>query len=389
MSDTLPPPRAPRASLRDHLRRAWERLRGGELTPERAAWSVALGLFIGTQPLPGLHLPIVVTLCVPLRLDAVVAYAAANISIPPIAPLLWLGAVQLGACLLHGRPLPLSMAGARMLMNAGPGPLLGALVLGALALGTSLAVLGGVLTYVFARARVERGALRVHDPLEEAIVRTAMRFAHAASKRGSYYYVRGKLRSDPSTRAVASRAPLGHVLDLGCGRGQLAILLLESGAAASLHGVDWDARKVALAARAAVGLTASFEVGDVRKAVERALSADTVLLIDVLHYFDRATQDALLERVAAALRPGGLLLVREADRARGWRSWLTRVQESVGTALRFNRGERVLFRDVTRELVPLLEARGIQCIVEPCWGSTPLSNVLLVARRPAGGQAPG
>jgi hypothetical protein len=55
----------------------------------------------------------------------------------------------------------------------------------------------------------------------------------------------------------------------------------------------------------------------------------------------------------------------------------------VFTAVRFNRGERVVLPDVARELVPRLEARGMRCEVRPCWGSTPYSNVLLVAVRPA------
>jgi O-methyltransferase involved in polyketide biosynthesis len=109
--------------------------------------------------------------------------------------------------------------------------------------------------------------------------------------------------------------------------------------------------------------------------------ADTVLLVDVLHYFDRATQDAILVNAASRVKPGGRLLVREADTGRGWRSTMTRIEEGFFTAIKFNRGERVLFRDVARELVPLLEARGFRCSIEPCWGGTPFSNVLLVATR--------
>jgi hypothetical protein len=60
---------------------------------------------------------------------------------------------------------------------------------------------------------------------------------------------------------------------------------------------------------------------------------------------------------------------------------VTRTAEGFFTAIRFNRGERVLFRDVAGELVPLLEAQGMSCSVVPCWGGTPFSNVLLVATR--------
>ncbi len=134
------------------LRRAWKRLRGGQLTPTRAFWSVAVGVFVGVQPTPGLHLIVVLALCVPLRLDAALGYVATNVSIPPLAPLLWLASIQIGERLLTGRFAPLTLGGMRALVRA-PGALLGALVLGSIVLGTLLAVAGGSLAYVMARGR--------------------------------------------------------------------------------------------------------------------------------------------------------------------------------------------------------------------------------------------
>jgi len=143
---------ANKAPLRVQLRRGWERLRGGELTPARAFWSVAVGLFVGVQPTPGLHLPVVLAVCVPLRLDAALSYCATNVSIPPIAPFLWLAAIQIGERILTGRFAPLTVQGVRALARA-PGPLLGALVLGSLVLGMLLGSMGGSLAYVMAHRR--------------------------------------------------------------------------------------------------------------------------------------------------------------------------------------------------------------------------------------------
>src|SRR5206468_386878 len=106
---------------------------------------------------------------------------------------------------------------------------------------------------------------------------------------------------------------------------QLAVLLCESGAASRVRGFDWDGAKVEVARRAAHGLPAEFAQGDVRSV--EAAAADTVLLVDVLHYFDRATQDALLAHAASMVKPGGRLLLRDADTARGWRSTMTRLPE--------------------------------------------------------------
>ena len=313
--------------------------------------------------------------CLPLRLDGALSYLAANNSVTPVAPLLWFSAIQIGARVLLGHWVPLSVAGAHALI-VHPGPLIGALCLGSVLLGGSFALAGGVVTYFVA----ERRSHREPSAFDLAVARTAERYARAAKSRGTYYYVKGKLRGDPSTQAVAGLAPLGDVLDLGCGRGQLAVLLLEFSAAERVRGCDWDQDKVAVANGAVEGLGGEFAQGDVRSAdVERA---DTVLLIDVLHYFDRATQDALLTRAAGLVKPGGRLMLREADTGRGWRSLMTRIEEGFFTAIKFNRGERVLFRDVAGELAPLLEAQGLSCTIVPCWGGTPFSNVLLVATRP-------
>lgn len=249
-------------------------------------------------------------------------------------------------------------------------------------------ILGLVL--VLALAQVLRIALSFgkppSTPTEHAIERTARRFERAASKKGDYYFARGKLSGDPATKAIASLGSLGSVLDLGCGRGQLAVLLLEAELATSVRGVDWDDTKIAFATRASEGLHATFERGDARAVTGELV--DTVLLVDVLHYFGRGEQDALLVRASRLVRPGGILVVREADKGRGLRSLTTRIQEGVGTWARVNVGERVIFRDVRHELQPLLEAEGFSCEVKPCWGLTPFSNVLLVAHRgPAGGSA--
>jgi 2-polyprenyl-3-methyl-5-hydroxy-6-metoxy-1,4-benzoquinol methylase/uncharacterized protein (DUF2062 family) len=361
-----------REPLRAQVRRAWSRLRGGELTPERAFWSVALGIFVGVQPTPGIHFFVVVAVCVPLRLDAALSYVAANISIPPLAPFLWFASIQIGSRILTGHFAPLTVEGMHALVRA-PGPLLGALALGSIVLGASLGLVGGGIAYAVARAR--------RRPAEDAASRTADRFRRAGAGRGPYHYARAKLRSDPVTRELALRAPLGEVLDLGCGRGQLAIFLLEAAAATRVRGSDWDEKKVALARRAAEGLDASFERQDLREGSGGAEPADTVLLVDVLHYLDAAAQDALLARAAKLVRPGGRLFVRDASRGLGARSTLTLAFERIGTALRVNRGERVLFRDVARELVPQLEALGMKCEVVPCYRGTPFANVLLVATR--------
>jgi hypothetical protein len=108
--------------------------------------------------------------------------------------------------------------------------------------------------------------------------------------------------------------------------------------------------------------------------------SDTVLLIDVLHYLQLEEQDALLRKAARALRPNGRVVIREADGARGLRTFATLLEEGFFTAIGFNRGERVRLRDA-REIASLLDAEGLETETRPAWGKTPFSNVLIVGRR--------
>ncbi len=137
-----------RSPLREHFRRAWQRIRGGSLSPLRAALSVAIGLAIGVTPLYGVHLLLVLLVCLPLRLDSVVAYLAANISLPFIAPFLVFAEVEIGARALTGTWLALSLADVKAHGAAKFGS---ELFWGTAILSPLAALFGGVITYTVSR----------------------------------------------------------------------------------------------------------------------------------------------------------------------------------------------------------------------------------------------
>lgn len=124
-------------------------MRGGSLSPVRAALSVAIGLAIGVTPLYGFHLLIVLAICLPLRLDAAVSYIAANISLPFIAPFIVFAEIEMGARLLTGEWLALSLD---EIGRHGAARFGRELLWGTFALAPLLAVVGGGLTYVGVRA---------------------------------------------------------------------------------------------------------------------------------------------------------------------------------------------------------------------------------------------
>lgn len=104
----------------------------------------------------------------------------------------------------------------------------------------------------------------------------------------------------------------GELLDLGCGFGLWTAYFGAMRPGRSLHGVDLSARRVELAARvaAALGVRARFDVGDARQA-ELGEGYAGAYMLDVLHHVPREAHRALLRRVAASLRPGGVLVVKE------------------------------------------------------------------------------
>lgn len=193
-------------------------------------------------------------------------------------------------------------------------------------------------------------------------------------------YVHWKLRLDPILPRLvrlAEREQLGHVVDLGCGRGQLGLALLETGRLRSLTGVDWDERLLA-DARVAAGGRAEFRRGDLRTAT--VPSGDTVMLIDVLVQMERAAQLDLLRRAAEAARER--VILRLFDPRRGWRSGIGWWSERGIRLARLYR--RASIRPLSLlTLIEALEGMGFACTTEPCWGIMPLPNVLLVARRRA------
>lgn len=133
-----------KVEAKQRIKHAWRRLRGGELTPWRAALSVAVGIAIGVMPLWGLHWLLVLAICLPLRLDAGVAYLAANVSLPFIAPFITTAEIAIGVRLLEGswtRITPQTVHSIELRS------VLGALIVGTGVVAATGALVLGSLTY--------------------------------------------------------------------------------------------------------------------------------------------------------------------------------------------------------------------------------------------------
>jgi SAM-dependent methyltransferase len=212
------------------------------------------------------------------------------------------------------------------------------------------------------------------------------------------HFARGKLSGDPVFREILQRGLIAadsHVVDIGCGQGLLSAWLLAAGnmAADADWPKDWGhaPRNVTVkgielmpadVGRANTALKAhanrfTFEVGDM--CTTAFGKAQTVAILDVLHYVPYAAQEDVLARVRAALAPQGLLILRIGDAGGGWGFKVSNWVDSVVFFMRGHKSSRLYCRTLA-EWTNVLQKIGFQVETKPMSEGTPFANVLMLAR---------
>jgi 2-polyprenyl-3-methyl-5-hydroxy-6-metoxy-1,4-benzoquinol methylase len=128
-------------------------------------------------------------------------------------------------------------------------------------------------------------------------------------------FVHWKMKLDPMFAGLDGVVPrTAHVLDLGCGYGIATHWLASFTDTRTFFGIDYDEDKIRVAQRTAPeGSRIKFVPGDLLTCDYP--TCDTVLLLDVLHYWKPAKQQLILAKARKALRPGGQMIVRDGVRA--------------------------------------------------------------------------
>jgi SAM-dependent methyltransferase len=210
---------------------------------------------------------------------------------------------------------------------------------------------------------------------------------YGTSGRFHHRYALGKLRHDPIYAELAYGPLLprkGTLVDLGCGRGILFAALEEAGTSLRLVGIERGA--TAEVARRVLGSRAEILRADLRGAT--IPQCDAITVIDVLHYLGFRSQADLIHRAVVALRPGGVLLVREADAGAGWKFVSVRVAERLAAILRGHPLQTLRYRS-QGEWGALLRGAGLSVWARPMGEGTPFANILLVGKKPDGVRPPG
>lgn len=217
------------------------------------------------------------------------------------------------------------------------------------------------------------------------------------------HFAAGKLGRDPVFRHVLEQGLLAgarQIVDIGCGQGVLAALILAAQAShraghwpaawpappepADYLGIDIAPRDIERA-REAAGALARFSVQDMRHASFGA--ADAIVILDVLHYVDLASQEDILGRARESLGASGRLLLRVGAKSDTLRFRYTDWVDRLVMRWRGHRLERLHCREIPQWRA-ILEGLGLRVRAVPMSEGTWFANVLLVADVPARGASP-
>jgi 2-polyprenyl-3-methyl-5-hydroxy-6-metoxy-1,4-benzoquinol methylase len=202
---------------------------------------------------------------------------------------------------------------------------------------------------------------------------------------GDRFHIRVRWITCP-IETLEQRVPRsGRVLDVGCGHGLVSLYLAMCSPSREVVGVDIDEHKIELAKEAASGL----EAGSVTFAVANDGSLppgpwDAVVVTDVLYLLDPEARARLLVQCAAAVRPGGVLLVKETDTSPRWKHRVAAAQEVLATrVLRITEGTDLDYAS-SADLAAQLTAAGLDVSIDRLDRGYLHPHVLVSGRRAQG-----
>jgi uncharacterized protein len=145
------------------------------------------------------------------------------------------------------------------------------------------------------------------------------------------WYLRVKIRLEQDYRLFNELLPVsGRILDIGCGYGFMSYMLQFAANQREIVGYDHDEEKISLANHCfSHNANIHFVKADITR--QHIGPADAIILSDVLHYLMPDQQESLIQQSIAALRPGGILLIRDGDRDLKKRHERTRMTEFFST----------------------------------------------------------
>jgi len=171
--------------------------------------------------------------------------------------------------------------------------------------------------------------------------------------------------------------PSGPVLDIGCGFGLFSLYYAATGPARFVRGIDLNARRIAMARRAAARLSienVAYEEGDART-FKGDSEVAAAYMLDIVHHIAPETVPPLLRRLHACLAPGGVLVLKDVDTRPAPKRWFTWALDKLMapmTPVRYWSGD---------ELAAALRGAGFEVRRHAMLDFLPYPHVIYIATR--------
>jgi 2-polyprenyl-3-methyl-5-hydroxy-6-metoxy-1,4-benzoquinol methylase len=134
---------------------------------------------------------------------------------------------------------------------------------------------------------------------------------------GARTYMRIRWAICPFARILPFVPDRGALLDVGCGSGLWLTYLSLEKPGLELHGVDTDPRKLAVASTSTVAAKARLRQASAADLPEGAF--DCITILDVMCLLSDELKAQVLRACYAALRPGGTMVLKDADTSPWWK----------------------------------------------------------------------
>jgi 2-polyprenyl-3-methyl-5-hydroxy-6-metoxy-1,4-benzoquinol methylase len=161
---------------------------------------------------------------------------------------------------------------------------------------------------------------------------------------GSKAYLRLRWAVCPFDRLLPFIPREGRLLDVGCGSGLWLTYLALERPGLVLHGIDADARKLALAAKSKIGKPVLRQAGadDLPEG-----TFDCITILDVLYVLPDEVKATVLQGCHRALSAGGTIVVKELDTRPRWKFAPAALEELVAVrAVKLTHGGGLHFQSL-------------------------------------------
>ncbi len=190
---------------------------------------------------------------------------------------------------------------------------------------------------------------------------------------GVRLFARFKMILDPMFPRLLDFIGDGRViLDIGCGYGVPSSWLMTVMPEIRVYGIDPDDMRVRAASRAWEGRGVA-RVGSAPSLPEEGGRADTILLVDVIHYLDDEECSRLFENCARRLHGGGRVVIRVTVPLEGKRTFFRFMEDLAG--------KPTVFRSVAHITRMASEKNLSVCHTEPTASGREETWIILYRRR--------